>query len=299
MINRIPKFHEVIELFYDHGLFKWSKTSLPRKGQSLEQRQRREQAIVEILVQQLAGGADDPLLRPVLGNLRDMHRHLGLVTLFPDREVCGSHFYFWLLVWPQLELMFEDALQHEHGSIPLRYLAHCYQRHGANLFNEKVLSRRVILASLGEQLSQALSDAGINSQKAAAAQSQVLKKLGRLIRHDSFPSRTSVDEPLRELTQALARLPKKAEAISRHLLQLLEGEKSCMQWACRHWPRRSDQHCRIGCLRYIASFTGKPGTAPRRPYVPRPGYWIGWSTNSRLRSSMSSLLGFFPCVLGK
>ena len=52
-----------------------------------------------------------------------------------------------------------------------------------------------------------------------------LRQLGRLIRHDSFPGRTSVDGPLKELELTLGRPLKKAKAVIQHLEQLLEGAK--------------------------------------------------------------------------
>ncbi|APC21205.1 hypothetical protein BME99_14850 [Pseudomonas protegens] len=56
MINRIPKFHEVIELFYERAVFKRSKAPLPRQGQSLEQRQKRQQAMLDLVTRRMAEG---------------------------------------------------------------------------------------------------------------------------------------------------------------------------------------------------------------------------------------------------
>ncbi|BCT33667.1 hypothetical protein [Pseudomonas protegens] len=225
MINRIPKFHEVIELFYERGLFKRSKDPLPQRGQSLEQREKRQQAMLETVNRRMVGGADDPLLTPVLGNLREIHKHLGFVALFPDKDVCATHMYFWMIVWPQLELMFEDALENEQGSIPLRYLARCHQRDGDRLFGDPVATREAILGSLEASLTQVMEESGIRQETAHAAGSQFLRQLGRLIRHDSFPGRTSVDGPLKELELTLGRALEKGKAVIQHLEQLLEGAK--------------------------------------------------------------------------
>lgn len=225
MINRIPKFHEVIELFYERGLFKRSKEPLPRQGQSLEQRQKRQQAMLDIVTKRMAGAADDPLLTPVLRNLQEIHKHLGFVALFPDKDVCATHLYFWLIVWPQLEQMFEDALGNERGSIPLCYLARCYERYGARLFGDPVTTREAILVTLEASLMQVMEGLGVRQQRAQALGLQFLRRLGRLIRHDSFPGRTSVDAPLKELALALGRPLKKAEAVIQHLEQVLEGAK--------------------------------------------------------------------------
>ncbi|MFS1286478.1 hypothetical protein ACLRDI_02075 [Pseudomonas piscis] len=107
----------------------------------------------------------------------------------------------------------------------MRYLAHCQQRYGATLFGDRVASRAAILETLGEFLGEFLSSLGIKSSKAAVARLQFQKRLGRLIRLDSFPGRTSVDEPLKELLEALGVSSKKAEMLLQQLLQLLDGCK--------------------------------------------------------------------------
>ncbi|MCU7646216.1 hypothetical protein [Pseudomonas piscis] len=201
------------------------KTTLPRQGQSLEQRRKREQVMIALVVEQLAGDADDSLLLALLNNLRLIHRELSLVALFPDKGVDAAHVYFWLLVWPQLELMFEEVMQGERGAITLRYLARCQQRHGDRLFGDRVASRNAILETLGESLDEILASLGVKPAKAAAAGLQFRKRLGRLIRTHSFPGRTSVDEPLKALVQALGLSPRNTDALIRHLLQLLEGCK--------------------------------------------------------------------------
>lgn len=225
MINRIPKFHEVIELFYERAVFKRSKEPLPRQGQSLEQRQKREAAMLDVVTRRITGGTDDPLLTPVLGNVREIHKHLGVVALFPDKDVGAAHLYFWLIVWPQLEQMFEDALENEQASIPLRYLARCHECYGDRLFGDPVATREAILASLEASLLQVAQGLKIPQQRALMAVLQFLRCLGRLIRHDSFPARTSVDAPLKALELALGRPLKKAQAVIQQLEQLLEGAK--------------------------------------------------------------------------
>ncbi|MBP5114033.1 hypothetical protein [Pseudomonas protegens] len=224
MINRIPKFHEVIELFYERAVFKRSKAPLPRQGQSLEQRQKRQQAMLDLVTRRMAEGGDDSLLTPVLRNLREIHKHLGFVALFPDKDVCATHLYFWLIVWPQLEQMFVDALENGQGSIPLRYLARCYECYGDRLFGDPVATREAILTSLEASLVQVMECLGIPQQRAQAAILQFLRRLGRLIRHDSFPGRTSVDAPVKELELALGR-SQKAGAVIQHLEHLFEGVK--------------------------------------------------------------------------
>ena len=181
--------------------------------------------MLETVTRQMAGGVDDPLLTPVLRNVQAIHKHLGLVALFPDKDVCATHMYFWMIVWPQLELMFEDALGNRQAAIPLRYLARCHQHYGDRLFGDPVATREAILASLETSLAQVMEESGIRQETAQAAGLQFLRRLGRLIRNDSFPGRTSVDAPLKELELTLGRPLKKAEAVIQHLEQLLEGAK--------------------------------------------------------------------------
>lgn len=200
----IQKFHHLLEWIWQHAVLKDKRQAKGMKNRpdTASRRQAWCEQLSKDIVQHLGVGADRECLAGFFTSIEAITNQLRPHPLFPSGKVVGRDVYFWVIIWPQIELILQEVHKNTRYACGLRFLAATFAKHGlAPLGNAPIAARAVILG-LREQLN-ALCAADAVDGAGQVTHPNFNTALNRMIKARSFPTEPTQDRALTVLKDEL------------------------------------------------------------------------------------------------
>ena len=219
----IPKFHHLLEWGWQQAVLnkgKWPTKGMKNRPGTASGRQAWCEQLSKAVVQHLGVGADRECLESFFTSLQTISGPLRAHPLFPSGHVVGRDVYFWIIVWPQIELVLQQVHNNTRYGLGLRFVAATFAQHGLAPLGNPQFAARVVIHGLQEQLNamcaaDAIEGAGQVEHPGFNA------ALNRMIKPRSFPTEPTQNRALDVLKEELQGQVGNPQAICDQVKQIL------------------------------------------------------------------------------
>lgn len=219
----IPKFHHLLEWVWQQAVLnkgKWPTKGMKNRPGTASGRQAWCEQLSQGIVQHLGVGADRECLAVFFTSIEAITSPLRAHPLFPSGDIVGRDVYFWIIVWPQIELLLQQVHNNTRYGVGLRFLAATFAQHGLAPLGNPQFAARVVIHGLQEQLNAMCAADAIE----AAGQVQhpgFNAALNRMIKPRSFPTEPTQNRALDVLKEELQGQVGNPQAICDQVKQIL------------------------------------------------------------------------------
>lgn len=200
----IPKFHHLLEWVWQQAVFRDKRQTKGMKNRpdTASGRQAWCEHLSKGIVQHLGVGADRECLAGFFTSIDAITNQLRAHLLFPSGKVVGRDVYFWIIVWPQIELVLQEVHKNACYARGLRFLAATFAKHGLAPLGDTQLAARVVILGLQEQLN-AMCAADAIDGAGQVTHPNFNAALNKMIKPRSFPTEPTQDRALEVLKDEL------------------------------------------------------------------------------------------------